>query len=95
MNPGHHVLYNIHALNHILKRVDEPDAALGVAENERHTSVDGVVYYPKTNTKIVQPELAHKSFEYAQIDGFADPITDKDFPKEFSLGDPIGNLNGV
>jgi len=94
MLSGHHVIYNVHALNRVLKRVDMPDAALGVAEDERHSSVEGVVFYPKQTFKIVQPELATKSFEYSQIDGFADPLSQDDFPKSFDIGAAIPEIGG-
>lgn len=96
MLDGWNRTYNIHALNHITKPVEFPDAALGVSDAEKHDSVDGVVKYPTThlNKSITEPELATQSYELTQIDGFSDPITEKNFPSAHFMGDAIGKLEG-
>lgn len=96
MLDGWNKTYNIHALNHLSKPVEIPDAALGVSDAEKHDPVEGVVKYPTGLQKqVIQPELATKSYEFSQIDGFADPINEKDFPSSHFMGDAIGSLEGA
>lgn len=95
MLDGFHKTYNAHALRHIIKPVAVPDAQLGVAEGENLAPLKDVVKYPMHQKQIIQPELAHQSYELAQIDGFSDPLSEKDFGKDLFYGDAISPVGGA
>lgn len=95
MLDGFHKVYNVFALNHIVKRVETPNVQLGVGEGERLSPVNGAVRYPTKQKEVVQPELAHQSYELTQMDGFSDPLVEKDFPKDSFMGDPIAGIGGA
>lgn len=95
MLDGFHKVYNVHALKKLLKRVDIPDASLGVAEGESLSPVIDAVKYPYIEKPVMQPELATQSYELTQIDGFADPLSEKDFANESYFGEAIVSNGGA
>ena len=95
MLDGFHKNYNVHALNRILKPVYVPDAQLAIGEAETLAPVAKKVHYPYIPKTVVEPELATQSYEYTQIDGFAEAIKEDDFPKNGIFGDAIGAIGGV
>lgn len=90
MLEGFHKSYNMHALRHILKPVHVPDVQLAVGEGETHAPIAKNVKYPYIPKGVQEPELATQSYEYTQIDGFADPLKEDDFPKSGVFGQSIG-----
>lgn len=92
MLDGFHKTYNIHALVHITKPVHVPDVQLAVGEGESLQPIAKSVQYPYIPKVVTEPELAGQSYEYTQIDGFADPIKETDFPKDGLFGDAIGGF---
>lgn len=95
MLDGFHKVYNAHAFNRLSKPVEFPDAQLGVGEGESLAPVNNAVKYPHKLKSVTQPELAHQSYELAQIDGFSDPLSVEDFPKEIFYGDSLSPVGGV
>lgn len=89
MLTGHHRIYNVHALQRLMKPVDQPVAQLGVGDGETLAPVKGLVRYPTVIKPVLEPEVATSSYEYTQIDGFADPIKETHFPKTQSIGQAI------
>lgn len=89
MLPGHHRIYNVHALQRLLMPVDLPMAQLGVGDGETLTPIKGLVRYPTVIKPVLEPEIGTSSYEYTQIDGFADPIEEKNFPKTQTIGQAI------
>lgn len=92
MLEGIHKTFNVHALAHITKPVYTPDVQLAIGEAETHASIAKNITYPYIPKNITEPELATQSYEYTQMDGFADPISEDDFPKDGVLGNAIGGF---
>ncbi|MGE7114942.1 hypothetical protein [Lysinibacillus sp. NPDC047702] len=92
MLPGFHRSYNAHALSHILKRVDVPNASLAIAEGETLAPQNNRVHYPYIRKLVTEPDISKASFELTQIDGFADKLNQTDFRGEGWYGDPIGGI---
>lgn len=95
MLDGFHKTYNAHAFNHLIKSVEFPDAQLGVGEGESLAPVLDAVKYPYIQPKLIQPELATQSYELTQIDGFSEPLSQKDFVNESFYGDSLSPVGGV
>lgn len=92
MLDGWHKSYNVHALHTLIKPVEFPVAALGVGEDEKHKSVNGVVKYPSPLQRVaLQPALNEAGYEYTQLDGEAIALTGNDFPSTYYMGDIISN----
>lgn len=89
MLDGHHKIYNIHALHRLLKPIDLPVAQLGVGDGESLEPINGLIRYPNVIKPVLEPEIGTSSYEYSQIDGFADPITDQNFPSTNAIGNAL------
>lgn len=92
MFSGFHKNYNVHAMMHITKPVYVPDAQLAIGEAETLSPIAKSVTYPYIPKTVAEPELATASYEYTQIDGFADKLNEKDFPKTGLFGEPLGGI---
>lgn len=95
MLDGFHKSYNAHAYNRLLKVVEIPDARIGVGEGEHLAPVEMAVKYPHAAKKIMEPELATQSYELSQIDGFSEPLSQKDFSNDSFYGDSLSPVGGV
>lgn len=92
MLQGFHRSYNAHALNHLLKRVDVPDASLAIGEGETLAPQRNRVHYPHIRKLVTEPDISKASFELTQIDGFADKLSMADFKGDGWYGGPIGGV---
>ena len=92
MKDGYHYLNNAHAFKRLNKPVAFPDAKLGIGDGEDLTPQESRIKYPQIMKKPVMPDIDHASYELTQIDGFSNPLSQKDFPSEFYFGDPLGEI---
>ncbi|MGE7954917.1 hypothetical protein [Lysinibacillus xylanilyticus] len=92
MLPGYHKTHNVHALMHVMKRVDMPDANLAIGEGETLAPQRNYVHYPHIQKLVTEPDLSKASFELTQIDGFSEKLTQKDFRGEGYFGGAIGGV---
>lgn len=89
---GYRTLCNQQALQALDKEVYIPNARLAIGSGEELAPQNPTVHYPNLAKAPIMPDINSVSYERATIDGFANPVTDNDFPKENYFGEAIGGI---
>jgi hypothetical protein len=92
MLKGYHYLNNSHAFNQLNKSIATANVRLGIGEGEDLLPQPNIVFYPNIPKQPTVPSLTNASIEQATIDGFADPISEEDFPKNLYYGEALGGF---
>lgn len=92
MRMNYRSLINEQAMRSLEKTVYHPETRLGVGHGEELAPLPNIVSYPHVFPAVVMPDPNHRSIEQATIDGYNDPVTDKDFPKSLYYGEALGGI---
>jgi hypothetical protein len=89
MLDGYHRVFNNFAVNTMQKRVDIPDAALGVGFAENLAPTPLTLFYESGNNQTAIYEKVSTSMD-ASSKGLDNQYTNKDFPSVGWFGDSYG-----
>lgn len=84
--------FNGLALQNLTKRIDIPDAELGIDSGEDLRNQTLKVQYQDKRSFVVIPVPGTMAMEYTQLDGQAQQVNVEDLPKDFYFGSPRGDF---
>lgn len=88
-------MINAHALNALIKPVDNPSKSLAVADDEKHSSIPILIFTEQYLTQ-PKPEIQNindMSFEKMQKPGTGASLALEDFETQaFEIGNPFGGV---
>jgi len=86
---GYRAILNAQGYKALVEPIEEPSARLGIGEAEEKGSLKLMVEMKNKKPVAVVPMLSDRAY---QLSGYTaqDPLTEKDFPKQFYLGPATG-----